>query len=134
MKTFIFIILLSMIFSLNTSPQEKAKQTKNKAEITQVNDSLEYELLVFDAGFETYLAKLPYSKDFYSNDYYKSWNIRYVTEWNVRAMNPVKYGGMYENQLDFRSDIDYGFDLNFKLYHYFQFFEQENRVSLIKRK
>jgi hypothetical protein len=134
MKTTIFLILLSLIFTLHAYPQKKAKQSKNKAEITQVNDSVEYELLVFDAGFETYLAKLPYSKDFHTNDYYKNWNIRYVTEWNTRAINPIKYGDLYENQLDYRNDIDYGLELNFRLYHYFQYFEQENGINLIKRK
>ncbi len=134
MKTIIFIIMLSMVFSLNSSPQKKTKPLKNKAKITQLNDSVEYELLVFDAGFETYLAKLPYSKDFYSNDYYKSWNIRYVAEWNARAVNPIRYGNLYENQLDYQADIDYGLELNFKLYHYFQFFEKENGVTLLKRK
>ena len=122
---------MSIFFSFGTAQQEK---TKGKAEIKQNADSVEYELLVFDSGFETYLAKVPYSKEYHTNEYYKNWNIRYVTEWNVRALNPMRYGSFYESKIDYQSNIDYGLDLNFKLYHYFRYIEDTHGIVLIKRK
>lgn len=134
MKTLIFLLSLSAIVALNPSPQQKNKSAKRQAEIKQAADSTEYELLVFDPGFEAYLAKLPYSKDFYTNQYYKNWNIRYVTEWNIRALNPSRYGTFYETQIDYNPQIDYGIDLNFKLYTYFQFIQDKYGIVLIKRR
>jgi len=60
--------------------------------------------------------------------------VLYVSEWNARALNPLKYGDFYETQIDYQSNIDYGIDLNFKLYQYFQFIEKEYGITLIKRK
>lgn len=134
MKTIIVALGMLMSLSVIVNPQKNDQKNKNKAEIKQSNDSIEYELLVFDSGFETFLAKLPYSKDFYSNDYYKNWNLSYVTEWNIRALNPARYGTFYENQIDYQSNVDYGLDLNFKLYHYFLYIEEKYGITLVQRK
>ncbi len=134
MKSIIYLLGLTLLLSTNYNQQKKLKESKFQAEIKQNADSVEYELLIFDSGFESFLAKVPYSKEFYGNDYYKGWNIRYVTEWNLRASNPLKYGSFYESQIDYRSNIDYGVDLNYKLYYYFQYIEKEHGIILIKRK
>lgn len=134
MKTIIYLIGLTIIFSTTFNQQKQVKKSKYQAEIKQNSDSLEYELIIFDSGFETYLAKVPHSKDFYGNDYYRNWNIRYVSEWNLRASNPLKYGAFYESTIDYQASIDYGLDLNYKLYYYFQYIKDVHGIVLIKRK
>lgn len=96
-------------------------------------DSVEYELIVLDPGYDSFLATQP-GPDFYSLDYYKNWNIRYVTEWNYRHMSPLEYGDLYEVYIDYRSDVDYGLELNYRFYYYFRFFEKENGVDLLPEK
>lgn len=125
---------LSLIFMMNLNPQAKEKHKKLQLETKLATDSVEYDLLVFEPGFEAFLAKVPYSKEFYGDEYYKSWNLLYVSEWNARALNPLKYGDFYETQIDYEAQIDYGLDLNFKLYQYFQFIEKEYGIILLKRK
>lgn len=97
------------------------------------SDSVEYELIVLDPGFETFLVTQP-PKEFYSLEYYKRWNNRYVTEWNFRHAQPLTYGDMYQTYIDYRPDIDYGLELNYRLYYYFRFFERENGVDLLPEK
>lgn len=97
------------------------------------SDSLEYELIVMDPGYELFLhTQKP--MNFYSQQYYETWNAQYVAEWNSRHMQPLAYGGIYETYIDYRPGIDYGLELNYKLYYYFKFFEKEHGVNLVQGK
>ena len=93
-----------------------------------VADSTEYELIVLDPGFESWL--ITKQKMAYSDSYYRSKILIYVSEWNSRYMNPLKYGNMYESYIDYRPEINYVLDFNFRLYFYFKYFEEVNKVSL----
>jgi len=128
----LLILIAGLLFSGNVCAQDE-NQTKKGAEINSA-DTTEYELLVFDAKFETFLATVPYSKDFYSNEYYRNWNIQYCAEWNTRHQNPARYGSFYETYIDYNQSVDYGIDFNFKLYQYFQFIEKEYGINLIHRR
>ncbi len=108
------------------------KITIEKAQEEIPDDSTEYELLIMDPKFDSFLVTQP-SKEFYSNDYYKLWNVQYVTEWNIRHANPLKYGDFFENHIDYNTNIDYGIDLNYKLYNYFLFIDKEYGIKLIHR-
>ncbi|MCU4163083.1 DUF6146 family protein [Carboxylicivirga caseinilyticus] len=132
MKKYFFIILvIGVIVACSTT---KDIQNQSKAEIELAADSTEYELIVLDPRFESYLISQPYSKEFYSNEYYKQWNLQYCTEWNIRHANPFRYGDFYETNIPYESNTDYGIDFNFRLYHYFQFIEKEYGIVLIARR
>jgi hypothetical protein len=62
--------------------------------------------------------------------YYKSKNRTYASEWNHRYMNPRRYRGNYESYLDYDPFIDYGLEFERRLYYYFKYFEETNRVRL----
>ncbi|MCT4645940.1 MAG: DUF6146 family protein [Carboxylicivirga sp.] len=100
----------------------------------EAKDSTEYELLVFDGRFDTFLATQPYPKNYYSNEYYQNWNYRYCIEWNIRHSNPTRYGSFYETDIPYDPTIDYGIDFNYKLYQYFQFIDKEYGIVLIRRR
>lgn len=100
---------------------------------SESTDSLEYELIVLDPGYESFLVLQP-SMEFYAQFYYEMWNSRYVTEWNYRHMNPMQFGTIYEVYIDYQESIDYGLELNYRLYYYFKFFEKENDVVLVPGK
>ncbi len=133
MKAFvIFFIIISTFVSCQTKPAVSDKSnTSLKIEETE-SDSTTYELLIFDIKYESYLATQP-PMNFYSQDYYENWNIQYVTEWNIRHNNPVRYGDFYETNIDYYQSTDYGLELNYKLYYYFLFIEKEYGITLIKR-
>lgn len=120
----IFLILSAACFHLHAQKDTLSIDTK-----TDASDSVEYELIVMDIGYESFLlSQAP--TEYYTQAYYELWNSRYVMEWNYRHMDPLRYGDSYEVQIDYRDEIDYGLELNYRLYYYFKFFEKENAVDL----
>ncbi|MDO9339389.1 MAG: DUF6146 family protein [Bacteroidales bacterium] len=128
MKKTVFIILV-ILAAIQTDgfSQRKKDRYKVKADTVTV-DSLEYKLIVLDPGFDVWLATKP-SKEFYSKEYYEQKNRLYVSEWNNRYMTS-RNNGRYETYIDYNSNTDYGLDLNYKLYYYFKYFEETNKVKL----
>ena len=96
-------------------------------------DPVEYELIVLDPGYESFLATQP-GLHYHSQSYYENWNQRYVIEWNIRHMQPQQYGDLCEVYIDYRPEINYGLELNYRLFYYFKFFEKENGVKLLPGK
>ncbi|MBP8792053.1 MAG: hypothetical protein KBE41_02960 [Lutibacter sp.] len=129
MKKFIGILVISLlIYSCGTQQKKGLTFNKNLPEgaVRIVNDSLEYEIIIIDAGFETYLNSISQPANFYSQQFYEGKNKFYVTEWNIRAKNPMRYdNSIYENEINYDSNTDYGLDVNYKLYNYFKFVEHK---------
>lgn len=111
--------------------KDTSKTVKIKAD-TAKNDSTEYEVVVMDPGYETFLATQP-PKEFYSEDYYKHWNELYVIEWNIRYTTQAR-SGLYEVPIDYDPKIHYGLEFEYRLYYFFQYFEKSNHVTLIPRR
>jgi hypothetical protein len=127
MKTRLHIVLFLLASAVSLQAQGDTLRIEPAGE---PSDSVEYELIVLDPGYEAFLVTQP-SKEFYSQHYYENWNMRYVTEWNNRYRQPHIYGDLYQTYIDYRTTIDYGLELNYRLYYYFRFFEKENNVDLL---
>ena len=129
MKTFVtsFLILLLMISCNSTIKTTSANDTKlPEGAVRIANDSLEYEIIIIDIGFETYLQTIAKPANFYSQSYYEIKNQFYVSEWNIRAQNPLRYDStIYENVIEYDFNTNYGLDVNYKLYNYFKFVESK---------
>ncbi len=114
-------------------PAVMSGQKKSDAEISKdeyaAKDTSEYRLLIIDPGYESWLATQP-PDEFYSNDYYSTKNNLYVLEWNLRY-NTSFNKDLYDNYIDYNPRIDYGIDLNYKLYYYFKYFEKTNHIKLL---
>jgi hypothetical protein len=135
MKKALFTIAISLLFVACNSQKGVSNQEQLSGQVSvEENDSMSYELVVFDPRYENYLATQPHPKWYYSNEYYQSWNIRYTVEWNIRFNDPMRYGSFYECHIPYESHIDYGIDFNYRLYHYFQFIEKEYGIVLISRR
>jgi hypothetical protein len=129
MKRTVYIIIIILIaFQTSGFSQKKRDRDKVKQDTVSV-DSLEYKLIVFDPGFDSWLSTRP-SKNFYSNEYYAKKNWMYVMEWNQRYMTERR-SSLYSNFIDYNPRTDYGIDLNYRLYYYFKYFEETNRVRLL---
>lgn len=109
----------------STTKTTTAKDTElPEGAVRIANEELEYEIIIIDVGFEYYLNTIAWPANFYSQNYYEIKNLFYVTEWNIRAKDPLRYdSSIYENEIDYDSNIDYGLDVNYKLYNYFKFVE-----------
>ncbi|MBI9042622.1 DUF6146 family protein [Lutibacter sp.] len=127
MKPIFNCFLLSLfIISCGSNLKSVANQNSDETEsaVRIANDSLEYEIIIIDIGFENYLNTIAKPASFYSQNYYEMKNKFYVTQWNIRARNPLKYNSsIYENEIDYDFNTDYGLDVNYKLYNYFKFVE-----------
>lgn len=135
MKNLIFLALTTLAFAACSSyssfnkpvPVDEVISAKGT---TAVEDSTEYELLILDTGFESWFVTRNMPSMAHSNHYYKNWNHRYVIEWNQKHMQGHPY---FENHIYYDPFEEYGFDLNYKLYHYFQFVEEKTGIVLVQR-
>ena len=125
-------VLGIFLYSCDASSTKRAINSKEKEEAVVIaNDSLEYEIIIFDIGFRAYLQSIARPLGFYSKNYLKNWNVIYVTNWNIRAQNPTRYDPLiYANIIEYDPKIDYGLEVNFKLFNYFQFAQRKYRMRL----
>ena len=130
---FIPISIIMVLFVVSSCGTTKTSALqKQKVEMISDNDSTQYSLIVLDPGYDSFLATQP-SAIFYSQLYYENWNRLYVMEWNARHRDPLRYGGFYETQIDYNPMEDYGLDLNYRLYYYFQFIKDKYGIALLYR-
>jgi hypothetical protein len=128
MKTLDVIGFLIILMCACTSQKDivKISQAKQGAD----KDSTEYKLLVFDPEFETWFqTNYSPAKD-HSNEYYQSWNNQYVTDWNYHYM-AGHLPKIYENYIEYDSFVNYGIDLNRKLYYYFRYVESYLKIPIL---
>ena len=134
MKTIIYYLVIGLfIVGCSSTKTTSTKETDSVKETVRiVNDSLEYEIIIIDVGFESYLNAIAKPMNFYSKEYYETKNRFYVSEWNSRVLNPFKYrSDIYENQINYDSSVDYGIEVNYKLFNYFKFVEYKYRQRLL---
>lgn len=138
MKHFIyFLLIISFLISCNTSknanlnsPKEIDSTIKNDT-VTISNDELEYEIIIIEPGFNSWLISNAKPRGFYSQTFLESRNQIYVTNWNIRVLQPSYYKpNLYEMQIDYQSSIDYGYEVNYLLYNYFIYFQLHYKQRL----
>ena len=138
MKTYVFVllILMAVIFSCKTKTSSTMSTADNEKVLTTndtiriANDSLEYEIIIIDPGFNTWLVSRARSRNYYSQQYLEAKNRPWVIEWNIRAQQPQRYGDLYLMQIDYQPQIDYGYEVNYLLYNYLVYFQQTNNQRL----
>lgn len=140
MKTFIYILLVcGFIFSCNTPKTTVSQKNKTEKElaitnndtVTIANDELEYEIIIIEPGFNFWLASRAKPEGYYSQNYLENRNYLYVTEWNSRVTQPLRFNSsLYELAIDYQPNIDYGYEVNYKLYNYFIYFQLNYKQQL----
>lgn len=129
MKTFATLMVLGLFIVSCSGRKSTVNRTSNNNTAAQdtvriANDSLEYEILIIEPGFNSWLVSTAKPEGFYSQAYMENRNIQYVVEWNQRVLQPFRYNSnLYELQIDYQSNIDYGYEVNYKLYNYFIYFQ-----------
>lgn len=126
----LFIVLLaSCHFDKNIVEKAKtADKPKASDQVRIANDSLEYEIIIIDSGFNSWLASRAKPRKFYSESYLEGRNQTYVTEWNNRVNQPQRYSpNLYEMRIDYDPRIHYGYEVNYLLYNYMVYFQIANK-------
>jgi hypothetical protein len=140
MKKYLITITIILLLIFSCKPQDKLQEKTEvvKNEISTVtndtvriaNDELEYEIIIIDPGFTGWLRSRARQRGYYSQAYLEVKNRQWVTQWNIRAMSPQQYGNLYQMQIDYRPQIDYGYEVNYLLYNYLVYFQQSNGEKL----
>lgn len=95
------------------------------------NDSLEYEIIIIEPGFDTWLNSVARPEGYYSQNFLENRNWIYVINWNQRVLAPFRYNpDLYTMQIDYDANIDYGYEVNYKLYNYFIYFQRKYNQRL----
>lgn len=119
-----FIILLAW----SCSPSQKAASAVKPPIIK--NDSTEYEIIVIDPGFDHwYLMNFSQTKD-YNNTYYRGKNQFGVSNWND-YFTRNRYPKAIDSSIDYDYSVDYGIEVNRKLFWYFKYIENTFNIRLL---
>jgi hypothetical protein len=109
------------------SPSQKTGSSERHSTIK--SDSTEYEITIIDTDFDHwYLINYSPAKD-YSNEYYRSKNQAAVINWND-YFTRNRYQRVIEDYIFYNNSVDYGMDVNRKLYWYFKYTEETYKIRL----
>lgn len=147
-----FCILLAMNLGCSTQKNTTEKKDDLKADMLKIsaeekqafsgenatNDTVaisdektEYEIIIIDPGYYSWLHSIAMPEGYYSQQFMEARNHIYVTNWNQRVLNPLTYdSSLYEMQINYDPNIDYGYEVNYKLYNYFIYFQRKYRQRL----
>ena len=127
----LIFVLASCHFDKNISSKAKTPDPTNSRDVVRIaNDSLEYEVIIMDSGFGSWLTSWAKPRGFYSESYLENKNQIYVSEWNSRAMQPQRYQNLYEMQINYDRNIHYGYEVNYLIYNYMIYFQIANKQQL----
>ena len=132
-KLILFLAIFS--FSFFAHSQETKKTSEQKLIVNDtikiVNEELEYEVTIIDAGFSVWLASRAQPRNYYSEFFLENKNQFWVSEWNRRVLEPQRYDPMlYEMQINYDNNIHYGHEVNYLIYNYLVYFQNVNRQRL----
>lgn len=137
MKKCVYIaaIILISIYSCKTSqtpyaPERKPAVSQNDT-LRIANDELEYEVIIIEPGFNTWLAATAQPRNYYSQSYLETKNRIWITEWNNRVQQPFRYNpNLYEMTIAYSPTINYGYEVNYLIYNYLVFFQNTFKQKL----
>lgn len=132
---YIVVLIISVLVGCKTS---KSGFTETKKPATSINDTvrianeeLEYEVIIIDPGFSTWLNTMASPRGYYSQSYLESKNQLYVSEWNNRVMQPLRYNpNLYEMTINYEPAVNYGYEVNYLIYNYMIYFQNTYKQRL----
>ncbi|GAA0871034.1 DUF6146 family protein [Gangjinia marincola] len=130
-KNILVILLIALGIYACATPKSNGTTTPSQADIENdtvriANDSLEYEIIIIEPGFNLFLNSIARPEGYYSQQFLENRNRFLVTEYNQRVLNPQRWNpNLYMMQIDYDPSIDYGYEVNYKLYNYFVFFTRQ---------
>jgi len=111
---------------------EKNAFNQTKGDTIQIsNEDVEYEIIIIEPGFNVWLQSIARPEGYYSQSFMENRNLLMVMEWNRRVLQPNRFNrNLYELQIDYQQGIDYGYEVNYKLYNYLIYFQRKYRQRL----
>lgn len=130
----VFLIGIVMAVSCKTKDVQNgsvtAVNTSERDTIVIENKELEYEIIIIDYGFDSWLATQR-PMEYYTQPTLESKNLFWVTTYNQRVLRPDVYNpDLYMRTIDYDPKIDYGMEVNYLLYKYLEFFQKKYKQKL----
>jgi hypothetical protein len=129
MKFSYFFLIIVLVFA-SCAGNKKLAKVDIKNQDAKISDSVEYELIIFDPGFESWYVSYSKPTWYHSQTYYETWNKQYVIAWNAKAINP-RFGRYFESTIEYDPFTDYGLELNHRLFYYFQYVEKVLKIYIL---
>jgi len=126
-KLLFFMLIVSIIWACSST---KGIVKLEKELPTTETDSIEYDVETFDSRFDAWYAQHKSPTTDRSLEYYENWNHQYVNAWNEKAMQHGK-NSFFEPIVGYNQNEEYGFDLNHKLFYYFQYVENVLKIQIM---
>ncbi len=138
-KIIIFLLIPIIMGSCSTqkeaikvSEDEQAYFDMEEGEAVEIKDEeSEYEIIILEPGFNAWLLSVAQPEGYYSQNFLENRNDILVINWNQRVMQPQLFDpNLYIFQIDYDPNIDYGYEVNYKLYNYFIYFQRKYNQRL----
>ncbi len=136
MKNLLILLVFSVaIFSCGTGGttinSDTSSETISNDTIRIANDELEYEIIIIEPGFDSWLISQP-PRGYYGQQKLEAKNIQFVSEYNSRVLQPQTYSPkLYTEQINYNMGVDYGYEVNYLLYNYFVYFQEKYNQKFI---
>lgn len=125
-----FIIILVLIASCKSYNNNQTINNENENSLVQSDtvsissDESDYEIIIIEPGFNSWLLSTARPEGYHSQQWLESRNAMMVQTWNQRNLQPMTYDpNLYELRIDYDTRTDYGYEVNYKLYNYFLYFQ-----------
>ena len=137
MKILLVLITIANIMSckmrektaLNIDEIPRLSQNQDILKIS--HNSLDYDITIIEPGFGSWLERMAKPTGYYSLEFLKSKNRIFVSEWNRRVLQTSQqYMNLYEMQINYNFNTNYGYEVNYKLYNYFIYFQIRYKQQL----
>ncbi|MES2544776.1 MAG: DUF6146 family protein [Bacteroidota bacterium] len=127
---FCFILISCSSSKPNLDTNKKEAVSKNDT-IRIANDELQYEVIIIDPGFNTWLNSRAYPRNYHTQSFLENKNRLYVGEWNNRVLQPQRYpANLYEMSINYDSNVNYGYEVNYLIYNYMIYFQNTYKQKL----
>ena len=125
-----FVVIIALIASCKSYNQDQTINHGNDSGLVEndtvsiSSDESDYEIIIIEPGFNAWLQSRARPEGFHSQQWLESRNAILVQAWNQRTMQPMVYDpNLYQLRIDYDTHTDYGYDVNYKLYNYFLYFQ-----------
>lgn len=135
MFVFIFLFYLTL-FSCKSKNVVADTNSKTSSAIIGdtvkiANEKLEYEVIIIDVGFVTWLNTRAFPRNYLSEIFMENKNQFYVSEWNRRVLNSQQFDpNLYEMNINYDSSVHYGYEVNYLIYNYMIYFQNTYKQGL----
>lgn len=115
----------------NATTMSSSSTTSQNDTVRIANDSLEYEVIIIEPGFNSWVNGTARGRGYYSEQFLENRNRVWVQEWNRRVLQPQQFNpNLYELQINYDPRIHYGYEVNYLIYNYFIYFQLHYKQRL----